>query len=289
MALLHLLVDAGFRNLVVCHLDHRLRGRASTEDAKFVRRLADSLDLPSEIAVVDITARKKISNASMETEARAARHAFFAECAGKYRCPRIILAHHADDQAETVLWNLLRGSKGLKGMRAVQQLMTESGVKLELHRPLLGCRHAELAGWLESRGLRWREDASNAEPVAVRNRLRNEALPLLAEIAGRDIVPAFVRGAADSEDTEALETWALAQARVTDPQGRLHVPAMRTLPVALQRIALWRFLQDQGISSMDRDLIDRGLGLLDVNGPAVINLPGGGKLRRREGRLWLDG
>jgi tRNA(Ile)-lysidine synthase len=288
VALLHLLVENGFRNLVVCHLDHRLRGRASTEDAKFVRRLAESLGLPCEIGVADVAGRKKVSNASMETEARAARHEFFAGCARKFSCPRIVLAHHVDDQAETVLWNLLRGSKGLKGMRALQELTTDSGVKLELHRPLLEFRHAELVAWLESQGLRWREDASNAQPVAVRNRLRNEVFPLLSEIANRDVVPAFVRGAADSEDAEALESWALEQAKVMDPQGRLHVPAMRPLPVALQRIALWRFLQDQGIRPLDRDLIDRGLGLLDTKGTSAINLPGGGKLRRREGRLWVE-
>jgi tRNA(Ile)-lysidine synthase len=124
--------------------------------------------------------------------------------------------------------------------------------------------------------------------VAVRNRLRNELFPLLSQIANRDVVPAFVRGAADSEEAEALEFWALEQAKVMDPQGRLHVPVMRTLPVALQRIALWRYLQDQGIRPLDRDLMDRGLGLLDVKGPAVINLPGGGKLRRREARLWVE-
>lgn len=289
MALLHLLVDAGFRNLVVCHLDHRLRGRASTEDAKFVRRLAASLGLECEIGSADVTGLMEKSHASMETAARNARHGFFATCAREHRCPRLILAHHADDQAETVLWNLLRGSKGLKGMREEQALTTDGGVTLALHRPLLGIRRAELIAWLVSQGHAWREDASNAEPVAVRNRLRNEALPLLAEIAHRDIVPALVRGAADSEETEVLESWALERAKVMDPQGRLHVPVLRTLPVALQRIALWRFLQDHGIHSLDRDLIDRGLGLLDVSGPAVINLPGGGKLRRREGRLWLDG
>ena len=288
VALLHLLVNAGFRNLVVCHLDHRLRGRASTEDAKFVRRLADSLGLPCEIGAVDVAARKKISQQSMETEARAARHEFFAGCACKFSCPRIILAHHADDQAETVLWNLLRGSKGLKGMRAEQEMTTEAGVKLRLIRPLLGVRRAELVVWLKSQRQSWREDASNAEPVAVRNRLRNEGFPMLAEIAGRDVVSAFVRGAADSEETEALENWALEQAKVIDPQGRLHLPVLRTLPVALQRIALWRFLQDHGVRSLDRDLIDRGLALLEVKNPAVINLPGGGKLRRREGRLSVD-
>ncbi len=288
VALLHLLVENGFRNVVVCHLDHGLRGRASTGDARFVRRLAAELSCDCELARADVLGRMKLRGESLETAARDARHAFFAECARKHRCTRILLAHHADDQAETVLWNLLRGSSGLKGMRAYQPLVTETGTTLELVRPLLEIRRVELVAWLKSEGHRWREDASNLQPIAIRNRLRNEAIPLLAGISNRDAALAFVRGAADSEDAEALESWALEQARVLDPQGRLHVPVMRQLPVALQRIALRRFLQEQGIRSLDRDLIDRGLGLLDVKNPAVINLPGDGKLRRREGRLWVE-
>jgi len=288
VALLHLLVAEGFRNLVVCHLDHGLRGRASAEDAKFVRCLAGKLGLECEIGRADVRTRMEERGESMETAARNARHAFFSECARKHRCHRILLAHHADDQAETVLWNLLRGSHGLKGMREEQRLVTESGVVLELGRPLLGIRRAELVAWLESQGHRWREDATNAQPVAVRNRLRNEALPLLAEISGRDAAPALVRGAADTQDMEALEAWALDRAKVIDPQGRLHLPVLRALPVALQRIAVRKFLQDGGVGSPDRDLIERGLGMLDVKNPASINLPGGGKLRRREGRLWIE-
>jgi tRNA(Ile)-lysidine synthase len=288
MALLHWLVAAGFRKLVVCHLNHGLRGRAAAEDARFVRRAAGNLGLECEIGRAAVRARMAARGESLETAARNARHEFFAECARKHRCRRILLAHHADDQAETVLWNLLRGSHGLKGMRGEQRLATESGVVLELSRPLLGVRRAELVAWLESQGHRWREDSSNAEPIAVRNRLRNEALPLLAEISGRDVTLALVRGAADTEDLEALEAWALERAKVLDPQGRLHLPAMRGLPVALQRIALRKFLQDGGIASPERDLIERGLGLLDVKNPAVVNLPGGGQLRRRAGRLWIE-
>jgi tRNA(Ile)-lysidine synthase len=288
VALSHLLAESGFRHVVVCHLDHRLRGRASTADANFVRRLAGELSFECEIARADVPGRMKKTGESLETAARGARHQFFAACARKHRCPRILLAHHADDQAETVLWNLLRGSNGLKGMRARQEMVVEAGTTLELIRPLLEIRRKDLVAWLKSAGHRWREDASNLQPIAIRNRLRNEALPLLASISNRDAVLAFARGAADGEDLEALESWALEQAGVLDPQGRLHVPVMRPLPVALQRLALRRFLRDQGIGSLDRDLIDRGLGLLDVKGPAVVNLPGGGKLRRREGRLWVE-
>jgi tRNA(Ile)-lysidine synthase len=288
VALLHLLVAAGFSNLIVCHLDHRLRGRVSTEDAEFVRRLAGELGVECEIFSADVRGRMTKCGESLETAARHERHAFFAKCSVKFSCPRILLAHHADDQAETVLWNLLRGSHGLKGMLAEQILVTESGVRLELCRPLLGVRHSALISWLESCGYRWREDASNAEPIAIRNRLRNEALPLLDAISNRDTVQALVRGAEETEDAAALETWALDQVTVLDPQGRLHLPTMRRLPVALQRVAIRKFLTDQGIPSPDRGTVDRALELLDVSNPAVMNLPGGRWLRRRAGRLLVD-
>lgn len=287
VALLHLLVEAGFRNLVVCHLDHRLRGRASTADARFVRSLAQKLGLACEIGRIDVRLRMKACAESMETAARNARHEFFAQCAVKYRCRRILLAHHADDQAETVLWNLLRGSHGLKGMRE-EQGITVAGASLCLVRPLLDVRHAALVDGLKARGLRWREDASNREAVAVRNRLRNEVFPLLAEISGRDAVPAFVRGASDAAEREAIENDALVQANVLDPQGRLHLPALRKLPPGLQRRALRDYLVSAGIPSIDRALLERAIGLMDPANPASINLPGGRRLRRGAGRIRIS-
>ena len=289
VALLQLLVAGGFRNGVVCHLDHRLRGRASTEDARFVRRLAEKLGLECEIGRIEVGQRMSARGESMETAARHARHDFFAQCAVKHQCRRILLAHQADDQAETVLWNLLRGSHGLKGMREEQRITVEAGVELCLVRPLLGVRHAGLVDWLTAGGHRWREDASNREPVAIRNRLRNEVFPLLAEISGRDAVVAFARGAADAATRDDLDEEILEQAQVLDPQGRLHLPVLRKLPSDLRRAALRKFLIDQGIPSIDRALLERAAGLLDTSQPAVVNLPGGRRLKRREGRLWIEG
>jgi tRNA(Ile)-lysidine synthase len=288
IALLHLLMEAEFRNLVVCHLDHGLRGHASEKDAEFVQDLATRHELPCEVARADVAARMRDRVESLETAARNERHAFFSRCAGKYDCRHVLLAHHADDQAETVLWNLLRGSHGLKGMRNEHRFVTESGAELDFIRPLLNVRRAELVAWLKFHNHPWREDASNAEPIAIRNRLRNEALPLLDEITGRDTALALARGAAITEEMAELESWALTQANVLDPQGRLHAAALRGLPAVLQRLALRKFLTDGGVSAIDRDLLQRGLALLDVEKSAVINLPGGGRLRRREGRLWME-
>ena len=142
VALLHLLHRHGFRKVVVCHLDHRLRGRASTADARFVEKLADRLGYPCESAAVDVRGRMKGHGESMETAARHTRHEFFAECAAKFRCRRILLAHHADDQAETVLWNLLRGSHGLRGMRGEQEIRI-AGKPLRIIRPLLELRRTD--------------------------------------------------------------------------------------------------------------------------------------------------
>lgn len=287
VALLHLLADAGFRRLVVCHLDHRLRGRTSAADARFVRKLADSLELPCEIGAADVRARMAESGESMETAARHARHEFLAACARKHRCRRVLLAHHADDQAETILWNLLRGSHGLKGMRPEQRI-TAAGTELRLIRPLLEIRRQELVSWLQASGHRWREDASNALPVAVRNRLRNEVFPLLGEISGRDAVAALVRAAADSSEREAHERVLLEQARVLDPQGRLHLPALRRLPAILQRAAFRDYLANHGVTSVDRRLLDECLVLADPARGSSVNLPGGRRLRRRAARIWIE-
>jgi tRNA(Ile)-lysidine synthase len=286
VALLHLLAEAGCRNLIVCHLDHRLRGRASTGDARFVERLAARLGFKAEIGRVDVRKRMKECGESMETAARHARHEFFAECAKQHRCNKVLLAHHADDQAETVLWNLLRGSHGLKGMRDEQEIVVE-GRKLQMIRPLLGLRHAALVAWLEERGLPWREDASNQQPVALRNRLRSEVFPLLAELTGRDAVMPFVRAAEDSRERDEMERGLLAAARLLDPQGRLHLPALRKLPQVLQRSAIRDYLLNAGISSIDRALLDRALEMLEPKGAPSVNLPGGSRLRRSGGRLWI--
>jgi tRNA(Ile)-lysidine synthase len=287
VALLHLLHGAGFRDVVVCHLDHGLRGRASAGDAKFVEKLAAQLGYRAEIGREDVKGLMKAGGASLETAARQARHGFFAECSRRHRCRRLLLAHHLDDQAETVLWNLLRGSHGLKGMRERRELGM-GAVAMEIFRPLLTVRHEELVGWLKERGLGWREDASNAEPLAVRNRLRNEALPLLAEITGRDVAGALAKGAADALEQEEVVAWALRVARVCDPQGRLHVAVLRGLPGALQRAAVAEFLKAAGVGDLRRGLMDEALGLLLPDAPPAVNLPGGGWLRRRAGRIFLQ-
>ena len=179
VALLHALTAAGYRRLVVCHLDHGLRGEAGAEDARFVERLAPSVgcrwrsDAP--------TCRSSRARRSCHSKPRRARHvtSFSRRQPRRRRCRTLFLAHHADDQVETFLFNLLRGSgpAGLAGM-AAESTRTVGRRKLRIIRPLLGVWREEIDAYIDAHRLEWREDATNADPaLATRNRLRAEVLP----------------------------------------------------------------------------------------------------------------
>lgn len=288
MALMHLLKEAGFRDMIVCHLDHGLRGRESAADARFVKRTAVKLGFSVEIAKIDLRKEMAGSCESLETAGRNARHRFFAACAKIHRCKRLFAAHHLDEQAETVLWNLMRGSHGCRGMREVSEI-EKGGVRMEIHRPLLGIRKTELRAWMEARKLPWREDASNRVNDVARNRIRNEALPLLAEIAKRDIAPLLARAAQAGEALREIMDWALAKADALDPQGRLHLGVLRELPEALRAQALADFLKSKSIPDISAALLASCAAMLDPASPASVNLPGGRRLRRRAGRFFVEG
>ena len=121
VVLLHWLTSLGYQKLIVCHLDHELRGRASQADARFVASRAAKLRLDCEIGRTDVRALAAQSKLSVETAARAARFAFFVRVARQKRCRTIFLGHHADDLVETALLNLLRGASpgGVAAMRSV--------------------------------------------------------------------------------------------------------------------------------------------------------------------------
>lgn len=284
VALLHALAGAGFRMLVVCHLDHGLRAE-SAEDAKFVRKLARGLKLPCVVEREDVAVRAKRRKQSLETAAREARYAFFARVAAKRRCARLFLAHHADDQVETLLFNLFRGSgaAGLGGMSPCTTRVID-GVKLEIHRPLLGVWREEIDAYIAEHQLAFREDASNADPRHTRNRLRHELLPDLERAFGRDVRRAVWRAAeilrAESETLDAL-----LPADAEQPQ--LDVASLRALPLALQRRQLHAWLRTQGVPQVGFEEVERVRSLIDGS-KAKVNLPADWHARRRTGRLFLE-
>src|SRR5215469_18092637 len=123
VALLHWLVNLGYKKLIVCHLNHQLRGRSSDADARFVEKLAAKYQIDSEIGSTNIRAIGKKKKMSIETAAREARYAFFAETARRRNCRTIFVAHHADDLVETFLINLFRGA-GAAGLAAMREVST---------------------------------------------------------------------------------------------------------------------------------------------------------------------
>ncbi len=283
VALLELLLAQGYRNLILCHLNHRLRGGDSEADAEFVAELAGEHRLHAEIEAEDVAERSGRERVSIEVAARRARIAFFKRCAERQGTNRVLLAHHADDQVETILIHLLRGTgmKGLAGMRPVARL---GG--LILIRPLLRMRREDLP--VPSR---FREDASNSSDAFLRNRLRNRAIPVLREALGRDFTPNLCRMAevlrGEEQLLERLTNDALLSMR--DRKAGLPLTTLRELPLALQRRVLFQWLTESGVPGAGFRQVEAARALYtDPDGPAKANLPAGWHVRRRSGRLFLQ-
>jgi tRNA(Ile)-lysidine synthase len=286
VALLHYLIEAGYTNLIVCHLNHQLRGRSSTADSRFVERLAGKCDLNIEVAATNVRALAKKEKISMEAAAREARYKFFAETARRRKCKTIFLAHHADDLVETFLINLFRGAgaAGLSGMRAVSTRRIDH-LNLAIVRPFLGVWRKEIDIYVREHRINFREDASNKNLNPLRNRIRHRIIPYLEKILGRNIRPAIWRAAAIAGEEEHWIEKQLPGS--TDVQ--FSVARLRALPAALQRRAILRWLRAQKISEISFDLIERVRSLADHDAAtAKVNLPRDRHARRRAGRIFVE-
>ena len=289
MALLHLLIDAGYRNLVVAHFNHLLRGKASDGDAEFVRKLAAKLELPFVLGEGDVKELASARKCSVETAAREARYGFLAWTTLKYRTSQVVVAHHADDQVETCLFNFLRGSgiAGLSGMKPRSKRIID-GTELELLRPLLPITKEELLDYLKDRKIRWREDATNAIAEAdspTRNKLRIKVLPLVEELLGPSFKGSIVRNARLLVDEEDLLSSLSAPMALRE---KLPVKLLRELHPSLRRRVLHTWLKHQGIEEPGFAEVERTISLLDADGPAKINLPANRHARRRSGVLFIE-
>lgn len=176
VALLNLIVEAGFRP-EVAHLDHLTRSGASTDDARFVEALARSLGVPFHLHTEDVAKGAATSPMSFEEYARERRYAFFAETARVCGCAAIVTGHHADDQAETVLMRIIRGTSP-SGLAGIPAETVRDGVRVI--RPLLEIRRRDVIAYLHARDLAYCRDETNEDISFARNRVRHELLPHLA-------------------------------------------------------------------------------------------------------------
>jgi tRNA(Ile)-lysidine synthase len=286
VALLHWLVNLGYEKLIVCHLNHQLRGRSSLADARFVEKIALKYQTDFELESANVRAIATKQKISIETAAREARYKFFAETARRRRCKTIFLAHHADDSVETFLINLFRGAgtAGLSGMREVSTRQVDD-VDLAIVRPLLGVWRKEIDSYLREYRIKFREDASNKNLNPLRNRIRHRIIPYLEKILGRNIRPAIWRAAAIASEEEAWIDHELPDSSEIE----LSVVKLRALPVAIQRRAIFKWLRAQNISEVSFDLVERVRSLLDpAAGPPKTNLAENRHVRRRAGKIFVE-
>ena len=193
------------------HVDHGLRGGESRADAAYVRRLTGRLGVPVTVVTAEVGRyRSRPRRASLEAAARHARYGAFADAARETDASVLLVAHTADDQAETVLMNLMRGAglRGVSGMTPDAPFPPVPGEPcpppVRLLRPLLDVRRTEVVRYLRSRRLRPRSDPSNADPRHLRNRIRNELAPLMERLRPGSTGGLLRAASAAAEAEEAL-------------------------------------------------------------------------------------
>lgn len=240
VALLYLLHELsaswGFR-LTVAHLDHGLRGGESAADADFVALFAGRLGLSAVIQKCAVE-----PGPGLEARAREIRYRFLLQTAAEQGARDIAVGHHADDVAETVLLNLIRGagSAGLAGISPLREVENAAG-RFRILRPLIRERREELISYLRRKGQTWREDFMNQDLSFLRNRLRHHLLPLL-ESYNPAIRETLVRLAEISRrDAEFLQTQARQWLTGQEPGAHplLNLRDLRSVPLAL-RMAVYR-------------------------------------------------
>ena len=289
VALLHWLkFDVCCRDIIVCHLNHSLRGRDSGSDARFVRNLAKSYNYQFESEKKDVRKISKQNKSSIEVTARDERLVFFAKVSRKWRCKRVILAHHADDNVETVLMNLFRGSGKLTGIRKESKIVS-NGVGLELLRPLLSVWRSDIDSYIMANSIRYREDISNQSNDFLRNRVRNTLIPSLRKIFQRDITKSVSRAAEVSmRESDMIDQILLSNEFLWINKNELPLAKLNKLNDALQARAILSWLRKANVPGVGFTEVELVRSLIKDESTAKINLPGGKHARRRNKVIFID-
>lgn len=286
VALLHWLAQRGHENLIACHLNHRLRGSASDRDARFIENFVEQYDVDLETGTADVRALAKKQKISIEAAGREARYKFFARVAKLHDAPTILLGHHADDLVETFLINLFRGS-GMAGLSAIREVSKRrvDDVDLTIVRPFLGIWRNEIDQYIKLERLKFREDESNKDIAALRNRIRRRIVPYLEKTLGRNIRQNIWRAAMIAAEEETWIDTQLPNARGDD----LTVGELRELPTALQRREILKWLRAHKMANVGFDVVEDVRSLLQREARvAKINLPEDQHVRRRAGKIFIE-
>jgi tRNA(Ile)-lysidine synthase len=192
--------NSGEGRLIAAHFNHHLRGAESDVDEVFVRDLTNKLNISAEFGSSD--APTGSTGDGIEAAARAARYEFLTEAAKRVGARYVVTAHTADDQVETVLHRILRGT-GISGLAGIPKAR-ELSPGISLLRPLLSVTRSEVLDYLSSHQQPFREDSSNASPAFTRNRLRHELLPLLEKGYAPSLRTSLLRLSKLSEENQDI-------------------------------------------------------------------------------------
>ncbi len=300
MALLHSLCSLRSRGVpafdMVCgHVNHRLRGHESEADESFVRSAAGLLAVPFVCTSVDVTGFARSRGLSIETAARVLRMQALRDLALQTGCHVIVLGHQKNDNAETLVHRLRRGT-GLRGLAAIWPVRT-TREGLRIIRPLLCVTRKEVLGFLNSRALSWREDSTNSDCRFTRNAIRHQVLPRLQEDARSSLIEELSDLAMATYDlvhstlTPAVDRlWQAGVCIAADGGFSLDLKALETEAPYVQAELIRRALTSLGCG--ERDLAEVHYeGLLALMRPKAgaraVSLPDGFVARRQRSCLWV--
>lgn len=282
-------------HLTAVHINHQIRGEEAQRDEEFARLLCKKLGVDFESRHVNVPAAAKKQRISEEEAGRILRYQIFREIAAqqekKYQAKACIaVAHHKNDQAETVLMNLLRGSslRGLCGMRPVRE---------NIIRPLLCVSRAEIEKYLQQQGLSYVTDSTNLENAYTRNKVRNELIPYLERSMNPNVVEKLTdlaESSAEAEDYIRQQADKLFQAGVTCDRNRksavIAVKELKGQPPVLQRYVIRQTIQalTGGVKDVYRTHLDAVCSLLDRTVGKQVSVAYGLRAVRRYEEIFIQ-
>lgn len=247
VALLFSLRALGF-DVRAAHCNFHLRGDESTRDMRFVDEVCRAAGVELYIKDFDVPARMEATGESLEMACRSLRYRWFADIVDRERAQALAVGHHREDQAETVVLNLLRGT-GPAGLAGMKTRRDDGPAGVPVVRPLLGCSRAEIEAYLTRRGIGWITDSSNLADDFLRNRIRNRILPLTDELIP-GALDGILRTAAQVADATGLYDF------LVDDLRRRVMPAADTIDLRAlvqaagphARVALWELIRPSGFN-----------------------------------------